>query len=133
MFKLGGEIGMIRGYFSEDEVNIIVNYIKTVLVSRDIPDDFEMKKRLAAVNAVDGRELFRKKGCLACHQLGEDGGAVGPNLTSVGSRLRPGYVFMHVKDPQKMVPGAVEPNYNMSDEEVLKITKFLMGLRSKEV
>ena len=131
-FKLGGEIGMIRGYFSEDEINIIVNYIRTVLVSNDIPDDFEMKKRLVDVNAKDGRELFRKKGCLACHQIGKDGGAVGPNLTHVGSRLRPGYIFMHVKDPQKMVPGAVEPNYNMSDDEVLKITKFLMKLQRKK-
>jgi cytochrome c1 len=40
---------------------------------------------------------------------------------------------MHVKDPQKMVPGAVEPNYNLSDDEVLKITKFLMSLRGKEL
>ncbi len=131
-FKLGGEIGMIRGYFSEDEINIIVNYIRTVLVSNDIPDDFEIKKRLVDVNAKDGRELFRKKGCLACHQIGKDGGAVGPTLTHVGSRLRPGYIFMHVKDPQKMVPGAVEPNYNMSDDEVLRITKFLMKLQRKK-
>jgi mono/diheme cytochrome c family protein len=133
MFKLGGEMGMIRGYFSDEEINIIVNYIDTVLDSSEIPDDFEMNKKLADVNAAEGRELFEKKGCLACHQIGQDGGAVGPNLTSVGNRLRPGYVFMHVKDPQKMVPGAVEPNYNMSDEEVLKTTKFLMSLRSKEL
>jgi hypothetical protein len=127
-FKLGGEMGMIRGYFSDEEVNTIVNYIKTVLVSSDIPDDYEMNKKLEDVNAEDGRELFRKKGCLACHQIGNDGGAVGPALTNAGSRLRPGYIFTHLKDPQKMVPGAVEPNYNMSDEEVLEITKFLMSL-----
>ena len=130
MFKLGGEIGMIRGYLSEDEVNIIVNYTRTVLLANDIPDDFEMKKRLTAVNAEEGKALFRKKGCLACHQIGKEGGAVGPSLSQVGSRLRPGYIFMHVKNPQKMVPGAVEPNYNLSDEEVLKITKFLTSLRS---
>ncbi len=58
---------------------------------------------------------------------------MGPDLTHVGSRLHPGYIFMHVKDPQRMVPGAVEPNYNMSDEEVLKITKFLMKLQKKKL
>jgi mono/diheme cytochrome c family protein len=132
LFKLGGEIGMVRGYLSEDEVNIIVDYIRAILVSSDIPDDFEMKKRLEDVNAEEGGELFRKKGCLACHQIGKDGGAVGPSLSQVGSRLHPGYIFMHVKDPQKMVPGAVEPNYNMGDEEVLKITKFLSKLQKKK-
>jgi cbb3-type cytochrome oxidase cytochrome c subunit len=133
MFKLGGEIGMIRGVISEDEVRTIDDYIRTVLVSSDIPDDFEMKKRLVEVNGEDGRELFRKKGCLACHQIGKDGGALGPNLTYVGSRLRPGYIFMHVKDSKKMVPGAVEPSYNMSAEEVLKITKFLVKLQRKQL
>jgi len=132
-FKLGGEIGMIRGYLSEDEITVLVNYITTVLVSSDIPDDYETKKRLVNVNTADGRELYRKKGCRACHQIGNDGGAVGPNLTSVGNRLRPGYIFMHIKNPQKVVLGAVEPNYNMSDEESLKITKFLMSLGSKEL
>ncbi|MEF9476312.1 MAG: cytochrome c, partial [Candidatus Mariimomonas ferrooxydans] len=132
-FKLGGEIGMIRGFLSEDEVTGLVNYITTVLVSGDIPDDFEMKKRLVNVNDADGRGLYGKKGCQACHQIGKDGGAVGPELTNIGSRLRPGYIFMHVKDPQKWVRGAVEPNYNMSDEEALKITKFLISLKNKEL
>jgi mono/diheme cytochrome c family protein len=128
-FKLGGEIGMIRGYLSEDEITVLVNYVMTVLVSGDIPDDFEMNKMLVKISDIDGKRLYRKRGCQACHQIGNDGGAVGPSLTNVGNRLRPGYIFMHVKEPQKWVHGAVEPNYNMSDEEALKITKFLMGLR----
>jgi mono/diheme cytochrome c family protein len=132
-FKLGGSMGMIGGHLSDDEVTVIVNYITNVLLSSDIPDDYEMKERLVNVNAEDGRGLYRKKGCLACHQIGTGGGAVGPSLTYVGSRLRPGHIFMHVKDPQKIVPGAVEPNYNMSDEEVLKITKFLMKLQKKKL
>ncbi len=132
-FKLGGEIGMIRGYFSEDEINVLVNYITTVLVSSDIPDDYEMKKRLVNVNAADGKNLYREKGCQACHQIGIDGGAVGPELTNIGNRLRPGYIFRHIKDPQRWVRGAVEPNYNLSDKEALKITKFLMSLKSREL
>lgn len=132
-FKLGGEIGMIRGHLSEDEVTVLINYITTVLVSSDIPDDYETKERLVNINTADGRKLYEKKGCRACHQIGNDGGAVGPNLTDVGNRLRPGYVFMHMKDSQKMVRGAVEPDYNMSDEEALKITKFLMSLRTKKL
>jgi len=131
-FKLGGNIGMVRLHFSDDEVTAIVNYFRIVLVSDDIPDDHEMKEKLENFSAAEGKELFRKKGCFACHQIGSDGGAVGPNLSSVGSRLRPGYLFMHVKDPQKMVPGAVEPRYNMSDQEVLKITKYLVNLQGQK-
>ncbi|MDP2645362.1 MAG: c-type cytochrome [Desulfobacterales bacterium] len=128
-FKLGGSIGMIRGHLSDDEIAVIVNYITNVLVSSDIPDEYEMKIRLEDVNAAEGRALYMEKGCQACHQIGAAGGGVGPNLTHVGSRLRPGYIFMHVKDPQRMVPGAVEPSYNLGDPAVLKITKFLMSLK----
>jgi cytochrome c551/c552 len=125
--------GIIRGSLSEDDVTGLVNYITTVLVSGDIPDDFEMKERLVNVNDADGRGLYGKKGCHACHQIGNDGGAVGPNLSNVGSRLRPGYIFIHIKNPQKVIGSAMEPNYNMSDEEALKITKFLISLKKKEL
>lgn len=131
-FKLGGEIGMIRGSLSEDEVTVLVNYITNVLVSSDIPDDYEIKESLVNVKTADGSKLYREKGCQACHQIGNNGGAVGPNLSNVGNRLKAGYIFMYLKDPQKWVLGAVEPNYNISDEEALKMTKFLINLKSEQ-
>jgi mono/diheme cytochrome c family protein len=129
-FNLGSPIGMIRGKLSDNEVNVIVTYIMNVLVSSDVPDDTEMEERLANVNAEDGKTVFMAKGCISCHQIGAGiGGAVGPLLSNAGKRLRPGYIYSHVKDPQKMVPGAVEPKVDMTDDEALKITKFLVGQR----
>jgi quinol-cytochrome oxidoreductase complex cytochrome b subunit len=34
-----------------------------------------------------GRQVVAQSGCLACHKIGENGGAIGPNLTKIGGRL----------------------------------------------
>jgi hypothetical protein len=31
--------------------------------------------------------IIRGAGCTGCHKVGDEGGAIGPNLTHVGSRL----------------------------------------------
>ena len=49
----------------------------------------------------DGENIYREKGCKACHQIGIEGGAVGPNLSKVEERLTPNYIYMHLKDPQR--------------------------------
>ena len=37
--------------------------------------------------------------CLGCHQLGDDGGRIGPRLDGIGDRLQPGYVRALVQTP----------------------------------
>ena len=36
-----------------------------------------------------GKEVVASSGCLGCHKIGENGGALGPDLTEIGSRLGP--------------------------------------------
>ena len=35
----------------------------------------------------EGQKVMASSGCLACHKVGENGGAIGPNLTEIGNRL----------------------------------------------
>jgi quinol---cytochrome c reductase cytochrome c subunit, bacillus type len=35
----------------------------------------------------EGKEVVASQGCLGCHKIGSNGGALGPNLTEVGARL----------------------------------------------
>jgi menaquinol-cytochrome c reductase cytochrome b/c subunit len=34
-----------------------------------------------------GRQVVAQSGCLACHKIGHNGGAIGPDLTNIGRRL----------------------------------------------
>ena len=47
--------------------------------------------------------------CLGCHQLGDDGGRIGPRLDGIADRLQPGYVRALIQDPRHLAPGTVMP------------------------
>lgn len=128
-FNLDYEQHMIQGNLTLVEIETIIQYFKTVLVSSDIPDTLPDIGLPPAEQVESGSELYEQKGCRACHQIGIDGGAVGPNLTSVGNRLTPGYIYVHLGDPQAVIPGIVEPDYGLTIEERVCLTSFLMSLR----
>ncbi len=76
--------------------------------------------------------VYFEKGCQACHQIGEKGGAVGPALTTTGLRLTPGYIYEHLLNPRISNINTAEPNLGLSDEEALSLMKFLSNLQGKK-
>jgi len=78
-----------------------------------------------------GKELYDAKGCKTCHTI-QTGGIVGPNLKRVGDRMENGFIFFHLKDPHHETPDAVEPDYNLSDEEATALTHYLMSCIDKK-
>lgn len=63
--------------------------------------------------------------CLGCHRLGRDGGAIGPDLTTVRERRSPAYIAAMIADPQRLVPGSVMPKTRMPDATRDLIARFL--------
>lgn len=47
--------------------------------------------------------------CLGCHQLGGDGGRIGPPLDGVAQRLTPAFLRAFIEDPAHLAPGTVMP------------------------
>ncbi len=78
-----------------------------------------------------GKEVYDAKGCKTCHTI-KEGGIVGPNLKRVGDRMENGFIFFHLKDPHHEVPDAVEPNYNLTDEEATALTHYLMSCKDEK-
>jgi len=51
-------------------------------------------------------EIFRQYQCAACHKLGDEGGAIGPDLSRVGARLTPDRIRRAILDPNaEIAPG----------------------------
>jgi quinoprotein glucose dehydrogenase len=60
-------------------------------------------------NTVRGREIFldaEKSGCLKCHRLGDQGGAIGPDLTGAGRRFSRIHIIESILEPNRAIAPA---------------------------
>ena len=64
--------------------------------------------------------------CLGCHQLGDDGGRVGPRLDGIAHRLRPEHVRALVHDPGTLVPGTIMPASPEQSDRLDLVASFLL-------
>ena len=78
-----------------------------------------------------GAEVFRREKCLDCHTLKGKGGAVGPNLTMVGSKRSRDYIIQQIKDPKSHNPRTEMPSFRdrLSDQELSDLADYLSGLK----
>ncbi|MEI6575350.1 MAG: cytochrome c [Bacteroidota bacterium] len=69
-----------------------------------------------------GKLVFQKRNCIACHQLFGLGGYMGPDLTNVISANGKGPVYVR----QFLQNGTTRmPNYHLSEEEVNDLVAYL--------
>jgi mono/diheme cytochrome c family protein len=52
-----------------------------------------------AGGSTDPMTLFRAGACVGCHKIGTEGGAIGPDLTHIGSRVNANYIRESILDP----------------------------------
>jgi cytochrome c oxidase subunit 2 len=96
-----------------------------------------------AGDAANGRTLFTSKGCIACHTAqGVQGatGTIGPNLNGIGDpakrptltdggRNTPEHIREWIRDPQKLKPGTMMPNLQLTDKEANDLTALMLTLK----
>jgi mono/diheme cytochrome c family protein len=70
--------------------------------------------------------LTEKLSCLGCHQFGERGGRIGPNLTDVAARRQPGYIFDIIRDPRSAAPHSIMPRLPLTPETAELLANFLL-------
>jgi cytochrome c2 len=69
------------------------------------------------------------RGCVACHQ-GEkgEGGLSGPRLTDAGARLQADFIAAYTADPQRFDPHIWMPTSNLKEQDIQRLTAFLVQL-----
>ncbi len=118
---------MLNLRMDTDEADFLTQFFMTVSVENNLPTGLESS--LTQRDALNGKALFDKLGCVSCHIVGGKGGYVGPPLDKVGERLQAEWVFAFLKDPQAYKPWVIQPDYGLSDQETRAITAYLMALK----
>jgi nitric oxide reductase subunit C len=63
--------------------------------------------------------------CIACHSIGGKGGAVGPALDKVGTRMNEQQIADWLADPQKIRPGTKMPTLPLTADDRKVLAAFL--------
>ncbi len=113
-------------FVSDAEIKVMGDYMERVFIA----DSLEREIKTDEAKVAKGKFFFYEKfGCEACHQTNGKGGYVGPPLDKVGSRLKQGWIFHWLKNPQAFKPESLEPNNNLTDSEAEALTAYLMTLK----
>jgi cytochrome c2/Tfp pilus assembly protein PilV len=133
-------IAMPIFHFPDKESRFMADYMSLVFVDADMGAGWKNGQNKA--DAARGEQLFQDKGCMACHQLHQKGGDVGPSLTTqvpefpmgtwVGDKLRPEWIYQWLKNPQTLLPDTIEPNLGLSEQELLDLTAYLSNLKNPD-
>ena len=77
-----------------------------------------------------GESLYGESFCASCHATQNAagnlvGGDLGPELTNVGTKVKPDWLMAWMRDPQKYDPATPMPQYRWSDQQLKLITSFI--------
>jgi len=121
-----------NGSISEADTWKLVRFVHSLpridaaLAANTVPPNVPAPEQDAQL-ARYGRTLYRQEGCFVCHALNGEGGKVGPDLTTEGTRGRTDqWLIGHFKDPPAYVHGSVMPPFkNLTEEQLQALTRFL--------
>jgi quinol---cytochrome c reductase cytochrome c subunit, bacillus type len=78
-----------------------------------------------------GAEVMASSGCLACHKVGENGGALGPELTNIGDTLGEDAIARTLVNPTSPMP-SYRSFQQENPREFDELVNFVASLRSQD-
>jgi mono/diheme cytochrome c family protein len=76
-----------------------------------------------------GKKFVASDGCLACHKIGKNGGATGPELTKIGKEHKATEIASVIKNPKKHNPKTLMPASQRPDKEINAMAAYLSTLK----
>ena len=92
----------------------------------------------AAITATDPQEIMRGAACLACHKVGSEGAAIGPDLSHIGTTRDAAYIRRAILDPDREIAkgfeamkGIMPKNFGqqLNAGQLEAVVDYLVGLK----
>ena len=104
--------------FTDEEMDALIAYLSTLGASVSY--------------SAEAPQLY-KQNCSGCHLINGEGGTLGPDLSTVGSRRPIGFLESFTSDPGSVLPGATMPAYkdSLTPEQIRDIAAYLYSLKGE--
>ncbi len=101
----------------DDEIRALVVYMQSLA-----PEPF----------TEEAPKLFANR-CAACHRIGQEGGAVGPDLSLIGIVRSKAYLRAYIQNPSLANPDASMPSFagQLTETQLEDLARYLASLRRK--
>jgi cytochrome c1 len=115
---------------SDDEARDMSAFL--IANSTSIEGDTSGLTRAPAPDPAAGASLYGESFCASCHAVQNAagnivGGDVGPELTRVGTKVKPGWLIAWLRNPRIYDPGTGMPHYRLNDAQVATLAGFLQA------
>jgi cbb3-type cytochrome oxidase cytochrome c subunit len=100
--------------------------------STTLPGDSVTLSAKPSSDPATGASLYGESFCASCHAVQNAagnmvGGNIGPELTKVGSKVKPEWLQAWLQNPHSYDPGAIMPHYRFNDSQVATLSTFLLA------
>jgi cytochrome c1 len=97
-----------------------------------VPGDNVTLSAKASSDPIAGASLYGESFCASCHAVQNAagnivGGDVGPELTRIGSKVKPEWLQAWVRNPRVYDPPTAMPHYRFNDAQVATLSGFLLA------
>jgi len=73
-----------------------------------------------------GAKIFQREKCMDCHTMKGKGGAVGPNLTTVGARRDSAYIRQQIRNPSSHNLNTAMPSFkDLPEQDLNALVEYL--------
>ena len=125
--------------FADADAEAITSYLVKVGKESDFAPQ-RGRGSFAGGSRTRGKELFETVGCQACHvaegytAVRDERGTsydIAPELTRVGSKVSPDWLFDWLKNPRHYNPTTRMPSLRLTDDEARNLVAYLMSLKDE--
>jgi len=115
---------------SDNEVDQLTAFLTSKQDPQLIPPQPELEGSADPAAIERGEKLVHETHrCTACHRIGDDGTPFGPDLTHIGLRGRPDFLYAIIHNPQRLDSRTKMKNLRLAPDEVIDAVRYLTTLK----
>ena len=125
---------MPKFQLTELELRALSAYLSVQRTKRLEPARISLVIAKTGDAAEQGKMRFNQMFCVTCHAIAVErsgetkliGGDIGPELTKVGSKVKPEWLVAWLRDPQGYLEHTRMPRYQWSDKDLYEVTQYIL-------